>query len=110
MKKMVKIVVTVPESHTEVVRQAMGDAGAGVIGKYHHCCAIVKQVGYSIPDEGANPTIGTIGKLEKIIEDRIEAPVEREKLKQVAAAIRQVHPYEEPVIDAYPLLNIDELD
>ena len=105
---MVKLVVTVPESHTEVVRQALGDAGAGVIGNYHHCSAVIKQTGYSIPGEGANPTIGTVGKLEKIIEDRIETPVEKEKLKELIAAIRKVHPYEEPVIDVYPLLNVEE--
>lgn len=108
MKQTVKMVVTVPESHTEIVRQALGDAGAGVIGNYHHCCAIVKQVGYSIPGKGAHPAIGTVGELEKIIEDRIETVVDKENLKKVVTAIRAVHPYEEPVIDAYPLLDIEE--
>lgn len=107
MSQTVKLVVTVPESHTEVVRQALGDAGAGVIGNYHHCSAVVKQIGYSIPGEGAHPTIGTVGKLETIIEDRIEAPVEKEKLREVIAAIRKVHPYEEPVIDVYQLVDVD---
>lgn len=32
----VKIVVFVPKTHTDVVRQAMGDAGAGKIGNYSH--------------------------------------------------------------------------
>jgi len=31
MNKQVKIVVFVPKSHTDIVRQAMGDAGAGKI-------------------------------------------------------------------------------
>jgi len=85
----------------------MGNAGAGIIGNYHHCSAIVKQTGYSFPSEGAHPTIGTVGKLEIIGEDRIEAPVESAKIEQVIAAIRKVHPYEEPVIDLYPLLELE---
>lgn len=106
MTKLLKIVVTVPKSHAELVRQAMGDAGAGVIGNYHHCCAIIEQIGYSIPGEGAHPAIGTVGKLEKIVEDRIEAPVEVDKARAVIAAIRKVHPYEEPVIDLYELITL----
>ena len=109
MNNTYKIVVTVPESHTEIVRQALGHAGAGVIGNYHHCSAVIKQIGYSIPGEGANPTIGTIGKLEKIIEDRIETLIEKENIKSVVEALKKVHPYEEPVIDIYPLLSLDEI-
>lgn len=32
--KNVKIVVFVPETHTDIVREAMGNAGAGFIGNY----------------------------------------------------------------------------
>lgn len=32
----VKIVVFVPKIHTDIVRQVMGDAGAGKIGNYSH--------------------------------------------------------------------------
>ena len=33
----VKIVVFVPLTHTDKVREAMGEAGAGIIGNYRHC-------------------------------------------------------------------------
>lgn len=108
MNNTYKIVVTVPESHTELVRQVLGDAGAGVIGNYHHCSAIIKQVGYFIPGTGAQPAIGKIGELEKVVEDRIETLIEKENIKNVIGAVRKVHPYEEPVIDIYPLISLDE--
>ena len=37
MEELVKIVVFVPLDFADKVRQAMGDAGAGRIGKYSHC-------------------------------------------------------------------------
>jgi hypothetical protein len=33
----VKLVIFVPETHTDIVREAMGKAGAGKIGKYSFC-------------------------------------------------------------------------
>jgi hypothetical protein len=109
MSKTVKLVITVPETHTELILKALGDAGAGVIGDYHHCSAVMKQVGYFIPGEGAHPAIGSVGKLEQVAESRIETPVLRERVRDVIAAVRKVHPYEEPVIDIYPLLDEEEL-
>jgi len=51
----VKIVVFVPKSHTDVVRKAMGDAGAGEIGNYSHCSYSLDGVSRFLPLEGANP-------------------------------------------------------
>lgn len=51
----VKIVVFVPETHTDVVREAMGKAGAGKIGNYSHCTFSSKGVGRFKPEEGADP-------------------------------------------------------
>jgi hypothetical protein len=61
------------------------------------------------PDAGAHPAIGSVGKLEQVAESRIETPVLRERVRDVIAAVRKVHPYEEPVIDIYPLLDEEEL-
>jgi hypothetical protein len=37
VKDLVKIIVFAPESHADIVREAMGKAGAGKIGKYTYC-------------------------------------------------------------------------
>ena len=102
----VKIVVFVPETHTDIVREAIGKAGAGKIGNYTHCTFSSKGVGRFKPEIGANPHIGEVGKLEEVSEERIETVCEREKLDQVIEAIKEVHPYDEVAFDVYPLETI----
>jgi len=105
----VKIVVFVPKTHTDIVRQAMGDAGAGRIGNYSHCSYSVNGVGRYKPMKGAKPFIGEIGKFEEVEEERIECVCDRDKAKAVIAAMKKVHPYEEVAFDVYPLISEDEL-
>ena len=99
----VKLVVTVPLSHADVVREAMGKAGAGRIGKYEFCSFSVKGTGRFRPLDGANPAIGSIGDLEAVEEERIEVTCDQSILDDVIAAIKGVHPYEEIAIDIYEL-------
>ncbi|MFC1625961.1 hypothetical protein ACFL1Q_02895 [Patescibacteria group bacterium] len=107
--KQVKIVVFVPKTHTDIIRQVMGDAGAGRIGNYSHCSYSVDGVGRYKPTKGAKPFIGEVGRLEEVKEERIECVCERNKAKEVISAIRKVHPYEEVAFDIYPLIFEEEL-
>ena len=100
---MYKLIVCVPESHTDTVREAMGKAGAGKIGNYGFCSFSIKGTGRYKPLEGANPSIGKVGQLEEVAEERIEVTVGQDKLDDVIKAIKQVHPYEEVAMDVYPL-------
>lgn len=108
-QQLVKIVVFVPKSHTDIVRRAMGDAGAGKIGNYSHCSYSVDGIGRYKPLEGANPAIGEVGKFEEVQEERVECVCERTKAKEVIKSIKQVHPYEEVAFDIYPLILEEEL-
>ena len=101
-----KLVVFVPVAHGDRVREAMGEAGAGVIGNYSHCSFTVRGIGRFRPEPGANPAIGEIGRLEAVEEERIETVCPAASLKAVLAAIRAAHPYEEPAMDVYPLEEI----
>lgn len=103
---LVKLVVFVPESHTDIVREAMGIAGAGKIGNYDFCTFSTKGAGRFKPNDKANPHIGESGKLEEVVEERIETVCPREILADVVKAIKSVHPYEEIAYDIYPLENI----
>lgn len=103
MEKKYKIVVYVPEESAEKLREAMGDAGAGKIGNYTHCTFTLKGTGRFKSEEGANPTIGKVGKLEEVSEDRIETVCSGDNLQSVLEAIRKNHPYEEPATDVYPI-------
>ncbi len=101
--KRYKIVVYVPEKDAEKLREAMCNAGAGVIGNYSHCTFTIKGTGRFKPSKGANPTIGEVGKLEEVSEDRIETVCEEDKLEAILKAIKENHPYEEPATDVYPI-------
>ncbi len=104
--KKYKLIVFVPEANADTVRKAMGDAGAGVIGNYSHCSFSSKGIGRFLPEYGANPAIGKVGTLEEVAEERIEVICEENKLQEVIAAMKAVHPYEEVAYDVYLLENI----
>ncbi len=101
--KNIKLVFSVPETHADIVREAMGNAGAGKIGNYSFCSVSTKIVGRFRPEAGANPTIGEVGKLEAVNEEKIEAICPREIVTDVMEAIQKVHPYEEIGFDVYAL-------
>lgn len=103
--KFVKIAVFVPSTHADKVRKALAKAGAGHIGNYDFCSFSVKGVGRFRGLDGSKPFIGETGKLEDVEEERIETICPAEKLDEVLAAVREVHPYEEPAIDVYPLID-----
>lgn len=100
---MKKIVVFVPPSHADTVREAMGKAGAGKIGNYSFCSFSTLGVGRFLPGAGANPAIGAVGRPEKVEEEKIETICEDSLVDTVIAAIKKVHPYEEVALDVYPL-------
>lgn len=106
MKELVKLVVFVPEENADKVRQALGEAGAGKIGEYSFCSFSVKGVGRFKPSDNANPHIGEAGKLELVDEERIEVACEKEIAAEIIEVIKKVHPYEEVVIDIYPMLSL----
>lgn len=108
--KQVKIVVFVPLTHTDKVRKAMGDVGAGEIGNYKYCSFSSRGVGKYLPLDGAKPFIGEVGKMEEVEEVKLEMICPQDKVKEVIAAMRKVHPYEEVAFDIYPLLSEEELD
>lgn len=103
MEKRYKIVVYVPESHGDQLREAMGNAGAGIIGDYTHCMFTLNGVGQFKPGEGTDPYVGEVGVVNKVQEERIETVCEAGKLAAVIQAIRDTHPYEEPAFDVYPI-------
>lgn len=98
-----KVVVSVPDAHAETVRRAIGEAGGGSEGHYVFQSFSTQGIGRYQPIEGAKPAIGEVGKLELVEAERIEVTVSREKLEKVVSAIKHIHPYEETVLDIYPL-------
>jgi hypothetical protein len=106
MKELVKLVVFVPEENADQVRKALGAAGAGEIGEYTYCSYSIKGVGRFKPSDKANPHIGQSGKLEAVDEERIEVACQKEQAAKIIQVVKKVHPYEEVVIDIYPMLSL----
>lgn len=102
---MFKLCFYVPQSHLEQVKQAVFDAGAGRIGNYEHCCWQIEGLGQFRPLSGSNPAVGQLDRLETVIEYRVEMVCKKELIKNVVAALKSAHPYEEP---AYDVVQISE--
>ena len=92
-----------PPENADAVRAAMFGAGAGQIGDYSQCSWSVTGTGQFLPEEGASPAIGSIGSVERVIEDRVEVIAPASARPAVLAAMRAAHPYEEPAFDVFAL-------
>jgi dinuclear metal center YbgI/SA1388 family protein len=98
-----KIVTFVPHEEGERVVDALAAAGAGAIGDYSRCAWTVAGVGTFRPEPGAAPTIGAVGEVARVAEDRIEMVLPRARRLAVVAALKAAHPYEEPAYDVFEL-------
>lgn len=102
---MYKFVVFVPRTHGDQVREALANSGAGSIGPYDSGSFTSVGVGRFRPLEGANPSIGQVGLISEVDEERIETEVATTKIKNVIKAVREAHPYEYPAIQVSPMID-----
>lgn len=100
---MLKIVVFVPKSHAAKMREAIGKTGAARIGNYSHCISEMESTGYFKPEKGARPSMGKIGKMQRMKEVRLEFVCPSRLKTKVIRAIKKAHPYEEVAFDIYKL-------
>jgi len=103
----VMIVVYVPIEHTETVRLAMCEAGAGAVGDGHYdrVVFITRSICKYRVLEKAWSQAGVKGKEYESEENRLEAICRRGKIEAVVRAIVEAHPYETPAIAIYPTLT-----
>jgi len=98
-----KLEIFIPESHLEPLRAALQKADAGHIGNYDSCLSYSRVTGCWRPLAGTHPYLGTIGSVEEAPELKVEVTCLTEKVEETIAAVKAVHPYEEPVINVIPL-------
>ncbi|HOO71213.1 MAG TPA: YqfO family protein [Spirochaetota bacterium] len=103
---MYKLCFYVPETHVELVKNAVFESGAGRIGNYDSCAWQVRGEGQYRPLEGSNPFLGTLDRIERVPEYRVEMVCDDGFIKDAVRALRESHPYEEP---AYDVWKLDEL-
>jgi hypothetical protein len=102
---MYKIITSCPKDLVDQLIDAMANAGAGKVGEYSHCAFITKGEGNWYAGANSNPSIGNAGEMCRIEEYKIEMNCEDNKLKAIIQAIRNIHPYETPIIDIIKLEN-----
>lgn len=103
--RLVKIEVIAPDSHTEIVRAALFDAGAGALGDYDCCSFNTNGHGTFRAAQGAHPFVGEIGERHTESETEIAVVAPRHLVGRIEKAILEVHPYEMPAYWITPLLN-----
>ena len=105
--KLHKLVWFVPREALDVTREAVFAAGAGTIGDYRKCSWYTAGTGTFLADEGADPSVGEIGREQRVNELRVETVIPAEIASQVVAALREAHPYEEVAFELYPLVDLE---
>ncbi|OJG75766.1 YbgI/family dinuclear metal center protein [Enterococcus quebecensis] len=103
-----KLAVYVPVDEAPMMRKVLGQAGAGLQGEYENTSYSLIGTGRFTPVEGANPTIGTIGKEETVQEAKIEVIFPETIQSEVIQTMIAAHPYEEPAYDLYTIDNISK--
>ena len=100
-----KLEIFIPESHLEALRAALAAVDAGHIGAYDGCLSYAPVTSCWRPLPGTAPYLGRVGELCTAPELKVEVTCRAADLEQTVAAVKAVHPYEEPVINAIPLLS-----
>ena len=101
--KYFKLEIFIPETYFRVLQQTLQRVDAGHIGNYDSCLAYSRVFGTWRPLAGTKPYIGREGEVSEEPEIKVEVTVKAERLSETMTAIREIHPYEEPLINVLPL-------
>ncbi|SET81098.1 MULTISPECIES: YqfO family protein [Marinobacter] len=102
---MYKLCFFVPVIDAETTKDAVFQAGGGRIGDYDCCAWQTLGQGQFRPLDGSNPHLGEHGQLERVDELKVELVCEDRLIRDVVAAMKRAHPYEEPAYEVYRLEN-----
>ena len=104
--KYLKLEIYIPQTHFRQLQKTLQEVDAGHIGNYDSCLSYAPVTGTWRPLDGTKPFIGEKNKISEEPEYKVEVTIKAENLKHTIQAIKQVHPYEEPVINVIPLLEV----
>lgn len=105
---MIKVETYIPSSYIDELREKLNRVGALTIDDiYDNCITTSKVTSYWRPLDGADPFLGEIGVLAKEEELKVEFCCNRGKMEQVVKIIKEVHPYEKPVIIIIPIVRVE---
>lgn len=104
--KLEKLVFFSPTKNTEIIKEAIFNAGGGKIGKYDCCSFTINGKGSFKAGDKANPYKGVLGELHIEEEQRVEIILPTFLRSKVLQALLAAHPYEEVAYDFSKLENV----
>ena len=104
-----RISIYIPESHVDVVKQALFAAGAGRYQNYDRCSWQTLGMGQFRPLKGSSPFVGDEMVVETVAEYKVEMVCEAQYIKEAVKALILSHPYEEPAYEIYEFKTLDDL-
>ena len=101
-----KLEIFIPQTHFKILQEALQKADAGHIGNYDSCLSYSEVVGTWRPLDGSKPYLGQHNQISQEKELKVEVVCKIDNLEKTISAIKNIHPYEEPVINIIPLLSL----
>ncbi|MGO2426476.1 MAG: Nif3-like dinuclear metal center hexameric protein [Corynebacterium flavescens] len=101
--------VQVPPEAVEQLKNALFEVGAGQLSNYSHCSFDIAGTGQFLPQEGARPVVGGVGKLQRGPETRIEFVAPSTLRATLTAVLKEAHPYEVPAFDLVEMAASDTM-
>jgi hypothetical protein len=101
------LVFFAPANQTDRVLEAVFSAGGGRVGHYADCAFVSPGTGQFRPLPGSAPTVGAVGELSRLEENRVELVVPRADREAVVAALLSAHPYEQPAWSVFENARVD---
>lgn len=99
------ISVNVPESHLQILMDAIDSVMDPVYPGYRRCFYYHPVKGTWKTMEGADPYNGKVGEITVAEEMHLKFVCRKEDLRKIMKIIDEVHPYEEPAVDVVPQLG-----
>ncbi len=100
-----KLEIFIPPEYLRGLQDLLRELDAGHIGKYDSCIAYHEVTGTWRPLENTNPFKGKLREISQELEIKVEVTCKIANLDEIVRAIKIFHPYEEPVINAIPILK-----
>ena len=106
---MYKLCFFTPETHVEMLKEALFAQGAGKIGHYDRCAWQVLGTGQFRPLQGSRPFLGESDEITKVSEYKVEMVCDDLLIKQAVKTLLQKHPYQQPAYEVYQIVTLDDL-
>ncbi len=104
LMKFLKVEVFIPEDFVTQLANELNENGILEFENYDYVFSTTPVIGRFRPLEGANPFLGTVGKVERVNEMKMEFGILEENKEEVLKIIDYVHPYESPVVNFLELV------